>query len=172
MRNYLRILMMTVACVLLASCDLLRDNKLLITSHIQTVQMEHPSEIMTLPIGGEAMTFRKVPEFSQRSISAFEPFAAEDGQTYGVLLQLDTKGKNALELASRMNTGMSMLTMIDAVPVDMVQIDRPISDGRFTIWRGLAKKEAGDLSGAKADWQQALQLAPDYGWAKKLLQGV
>jgi tetratricopeptide (TPR) repeat protein len=40
------------------------------------------------------------------------------------------------------------------------------------VWRGLAKKEAGDLSGAKADWQQALQLAPDYGWAKKLLQGV
>lgn len=40
------------------------------------------------------------------------------------------------------------------------------------IWRGLAKKEAGDLTGAKADWQQALQLAPDYGWAKQLLQGV
>lgn len=40
------------------------------------------------------------------------------------------------------------------------------------VWRGLAKKEAGDLSGAKADWQQALQLAPDYGWAKKLLQGA
>jgi tetratricopeptide (TPR) repeat protein len=40
------------------------------------------------------------------------------------------------------------------------------------VWRGLAKKEAGDLSGAKADWQQALQLAPEYGWAKQLLQGV
>lgn len=40
------------------------------------------------------------------------------------------------------------------------------------VWRGLAKKEAGDLTGAKADWQQALQLAPGYGWAKKLLQGA
>lgn len=40
------------------------------------------------------------------------------------------------------------------------------------VWRGLAKKEAGDLAGAKADWQQALQLAPDYGWAKQLLQSV
>jgi hypothetical protein len=29
-----------------------------------------------------------------------------------------------------------MLTMINAVPVDMVQLDQPISDGRFTIWRG------------------------------------
>jgi len=40
------------------------------------------------------------------------------------------------------------------------------------VWRGLAKKEAGDLSGAKADWQQALQLAPEYGWAKQLLKNV
>ncbi len=40
------------------------------------------------------------------------------------------------------------------------------------VWRGLAKKAEGDLSGAKADWQQALQLAPDYSWAKKLLQGA
>ncbi|MDZ7870679.1 MAG: hypothetical protein U5L02_16015 [Rheinheimera sp.] len=40
------------------------------------------------------------------------------------------------------------------------------------VWRGLAKKAEGDLSGAKADWQQALQLAPDYGWAKQLLQGA
>lgn len=39
------------------------------------------------------------------------------------------------------------------------------------IWRGLAKAEAGDNAGAKADWQQALRLVPDYGWAKKLLQG-
>lgn len=40
------------------------------------------------------------------------------------------------------------------------------------VWRGLAKKEAGDLAGAKADWQQALQLAPEYGWAKQLLKNV
>ncbi len=40
------------------------------------------------------------------------------------------------------------------------------------VWRGLAKKAEGDLAGAKADWQQALQLAPDYGWAKQLLQGA
>jgi hypothetical protein len=39
------------------------------------------------------------------------------------------------------------------------------------VWRGLAKAEAGDNTGAKADWQEALRLVPDYGWAKKLLQG-
>lgn len=38
------------------------------------------------------------------------------------------------------------------------------------IWRGLAKAEAGDKAGAKADWTQALQQAPNYGWAKQLLK--
>lgn len=136
---------MLSACGLLASCDNFRENKLLITTHIQSEAIEHPSEIMTLPIDGQSMTFRKIPEFSQRSISAFESFPAEDGQGYGVLLQLDTKGRNALDLASRTNNGMVFLTMVNALPVDMVEIDKPITDGRFTIWRGLSKETIDEM---------------------------
>uniref|UniRef100_UPI003784B398 hypothetical protein n=1 Tax=Prosthecobacter sp. TaxID=1965333 RepID=UPI003784B398 len=141
MRNLLRVLSVTVVCGLLTSCEVLqlfRDNKVLITSHVQSNEVEHPSEIMRLPIGGQEMTFKKVPEFSQRSIAAFQPFPADDGQGNGLLLQLDAKGKNYLEAASRLHQGMVMLTMINAVPVDMVQLDQPIIDGRFTIWRGVS----------------------------------
>ena len=131
---------------LLASCDILRENKLLITSHLQTDQIEHPREIMKLPIGGQQMTFKKTPEFSQRSISGFEPFEAENpNDGYGVLLQLDTKGSDALMIASRTYRGMVMLTMINATPVDMVELDEPITDGRFTIWRGLTKKTIDEM---------------------------
>ncbi|HRH95990.1 MAG TPA: hypothetical protein PLB55_08660 [Prosthecobacter sp.] len=130
---------------LLASCDVLRENKLLITAHVQTDAIEHPSEIMRLPIGGREIAFKKIPEFSQRSISGFEPFPAEDGQGYGVLLQLDTKGRNSLELASRMSHGMAMLTMVNALPIDMVELDQPITDGRFTIWRGLSKETIDEM---------------------------
>jgi hypothetical protein len=132
---------MTVVCGLLTSCEVLqlfRKNKVLITCHVQSDQVEHPSEIMRLPIGGQEMTFKKVPEFSQRSIAAFQPFPADDGQGNGLLLQLDAKGKNYLEAASRLQQGMIMLTMINAVPVDMVQLDQPITDGRFSIWRGVS----------------------------------
>lgn len=134
----LRLLSIVAACGLLASCDLLRENKVYLTCHVQSTEVEHPSEIMKLPIGGQEMTFKKVPEFSQRSIAAFEPFPAEEGQGNGLLLQLDAKGKNYLETVSRLHQGMIMLTMIDAVPVDMVELDRPITDGRFTIWRGVS----------------------------------
>lgn len=130
---------------LLASCDVLRENKLLITTHVQTNQLEHPSEIMRLPIGGQQMTFKKSPEFSQRSISAFEPFEAENNDGYGVVLQLDTKGRNALDLASREYHGMAFLTMVQGLPIDMVEIDKPITDGRFIIWRGLSKQTVDEM---------------------------
>ncbi len=130
---------------LLASCDILRENKMLITTHVQTDQVEHPSEIMQLPIGGQQLTFRKVPEFSQRSISGFEPFEAENNDGYGVVLQLDTKGRTALDLASRQYHGSTFLTMIHGMPIDMVEIDKPITDGRFIIWRGLSKQTIDEM---------------------------
>ncbi|TGE79961.1 hypothetical protein C7Y70_14805 [Pseudoalteromonas sp. KS88] len=36
-------------------------------------------------------------------------------------------------------------------------------------WRGLVKMQSGDLTKAKQDWQLALNINPDYGWAKTLL---
>ena len=36
-------------------------------------------------------------------------------------------------------------------------------------WRGLTQKELGHGEQALADWQQALQVNPDYGWAKMLI---
>lgn len=130
---------------LLASCDILRENKLLITTHSQTDQVEQPSAIMKLPIGGQEMTFKKVPEFSQRSISGFEPFEAENNDGYGVVLQLDTKGRTALDLASRQYHGMTFLTMVRGLPIDLIEIDKPITDGKFIIWRGLSKETIDEM---------------------------
>jgi tetratricopeptide (TPR) repeat protein len=36
-------------------------------------------------------------------------------------------------------------------------------------WRGLAKQEDGDMAGAISDWQTALTVDAQYGWAKFLL---
>ena len=37
-------------------------------------------------------------------------------------------------------------------------------------WRGLAKQNMGDAQGAIADWQSAIEVQPDYGWARFLIQ--
>lgn len=150
MHKFPRIVITLALSSLLASCEVLqplRQNKLLITAHVQTDQIEHRSSVMNVPIGDQQIKYRKIPEFSQRSISGFEPFPTDDiaKDGYGVLLQLDTKGRNALDLATRENRGMTILTMVQGTPVDMVEIDQPISDGRFTIWRGLTKKTIDEM---------------------------
>lgn len=37
-------------------------------------------------------------------------------------------------------------------------------------WRGIIHKNSGDIALAKVDWQQALNINPDFGWAKTLLK--
>jgi tetratricopeptide (TPR) repeat protein len=37
-------------------------------------------------------------------------------------------------------------------------------------WRGLAKQNMGDAQGAITDWLAAVEIQPDYGWARFLLQ--
>lgn len=145
MTSFLRALSFVACCGLLASCDTFKENKVFITCHVQNDDISHPSEIMKLPINGQQMVFKKVPEFSQRTVAAFEPFPADDGQGNGVVLQLDAKGTNYLEAASRLNQGKVILTMVNAVPVDMVELDQPITDGRFTIWRGLSDETIKEL---------------------------
>lgn len=143
-----RMLLLSASCTLLASCEFLkefRENKTFITCHMQTDEVEHPRELMPLPVGGQTINFKKVPEFSQRYIAAFEPFPAEDGQGNGLVLQLDAKGRNALENATRMHKGMAMITMVNAVPVDMIEIDQPIVDGRFVIWRGVSDETIAEM---------------------------
>ncbi|MFZ2278684.1 MAG: hypothetical protein WAW39_12830 [Prosthecobacter sp.] len=145
MQRFPRAILMLALTTLLASCDILRENKLLITTHVQTDQLEHQSELMPVTIAGQQMIFKKVPEFSQRSISGFEPFEADNNDGYGVVLQLDTKGRTALDLASRQYVGMTLLTMVNGLPIDLIEIDKPITDGRFTIWRGLSKQTIDEM---------------------------
>lgn len=37
-------------------------------------------------------------------------------------------------------------------------------------WRGLTHLELGNKAAALADWQKAIEISPNYGWAKNLLQ--
>jgi hypothetical protein len=64
------------------------------------------------------------------------------------------------------------LTHSDAAIAGFAQPCQQICWGQAEayVWRGLAKADAGDKAGAKADWTQALQQAPNYGWAKQLLK--
>ena len=128
---------LSVACV---SCANFGKPKYTLSVHVEGSPEDNPRELIPLPLGGKKYLFKRVPEFSYRQISAFEPFPADDGQGNGLLLQLDVSGRNALEYATRVRQGELMLTVVNGVPVDIVQTDRPVADGRFTIWRGVSNE--------------------------------
>jgi hypothetical protein len=139
----LRALLSLASLLTLASCDTINSYmkpKYQISVHVQAERSDSPREIMNVPLSGETLTFRKVPEFGQGSIAAFESFPAEDGSGNGLLLKLDAHGRNMLENVTRLHQGEMLLSIVNGVPVDVVQIDQPLVDGRFTIWRGVAEE--------------------------------
>lgn len=138
MNHPARLLLAALVVVLCSSCDSLLPPKYRISVHCEGAEEDNPREIFPMELNGRKFIFKRVAQFSQRQIVAFEPFAAPDGQGNGVVLQLDVSGRNALEYVTRVQQGELLLTMCNGVPIDLVQTDRPVSDGRFTIWRGIS----------------------------------
>ena len=133
------------ACLALTACGMTacstfeKDPKVVITVHSQGNDMDSPKTIFRRQIEGRQVIFKVIPEFSHESVAAIHPFPADDG-THGVALKLDFKGANALDLVTRMRSGEMLMTMVNGTVVDWVQIDKPIADGIFTIWRGLPEE--------------------------------
>jgi glycosyltransferase involved in cell wall biosynthesis len=65
---------------------------------------------------------------------------------YGVALKLDFKGTQALELVTRMRQGEILRSIVNGRGVDYVVIDRPITDGIFTIWEGVGDEVVAEMA--------------------------
>ena len=85
----------------------------------------------------DVMAARRI-EVSRRFIGQQHLGFRYNGAGNGLLLRLDAHGRTQLEAATRMNQGSLMLSVVNGVPVDVTQIDRPIADGMFTIWQGVS----------------------------------
>lgn len=138
MRFFLPLL--AIAAFVLTACDTFdKKAKVIMTVHSQGTDMDVPKTIFRKSINGQSMVFKLLPEFSQQNVSGIHPFPAEDG-TFGVALKLDFKGTHALEIATRMGRGQILISMVNGTLVDYVQIDKPVTDGIYTIWRGLPQE--------------------------------
>ena len=132
-----------VAFVLLLTCGLCpamsgnKKPKFTITVHSEGAQEDNPKMVFTETIGGHRMIFKTLPEVSHLNIAAFHPFPAASGNGNGVALKLDFRGTNALEVITRTAVGTVLLTKVNGRSTDLVTIDRPVTDGIFTIWSGV-----------------------------------
>lgn len=179
MRSPLRIAaLFSLIVSLLSSCSSLdKEPKVIITVFSQGSDMDSPKTIFRRNIEGRSVVLKVIPEFTQKSIVAFHSFEAPDG-TYGVTLKLDFKGTNALEIVTRMQQGGILVSMVNAAVVDYVTIDQVITDGLFTIWRGLPEEliaemdkaypRINELKKASADSSsEMLDMVPSTGKEKK-----
>lgn len=149
--NRLLLTFLCAAPLLLSSCGYMTGQekpKFTISFHAQGSDMDSPRSIFRQVIPGKSYptVFKLVPEFTQHNVAAFKSFPAPSGNGNGVLLRLDFRGHNSLDLLTRTRVGETMLTMVNGRPVDYVTIDRPVSDGMVTIWEGITDEVVAEMT--------------------------
>lgn len=148
MKSLLHVVCAATLCFTLSSCDTLErleKPKYQISVHVQGSTTDMPRDIIQFPYQGRQFIFKKIPEFSQRAIAGFQAFPSEDGTGNGLVLKLDTHGRNQLDTVTRTHQGELLLTIVNGVPVDIIQIDQPVADGRFVVWRGVSDETVAQM---------------------------
>lgn len=144
-----RILLHLLSLATLTLCSCQTDKPTFTLSvHSESSEMESPRSIMPDLIGNppRKVILARSPEFSHSNIAAYHAFPAENGNGNGVALRLDFKGTQALELATRMHQGQILRSIVNGRGVDYVVIDRPITDGIFTIWEGVSDEVIAEMT--------------------------
>jgi len=117
-----------------------RREATLIGFHLQSAKSDPEKNTTKLVVGSGSYNVRSSPEFSRRDIDGFYPFLAKDGTTFGTSFRLTKSGRKRLQILSSIALGRRLFTVIDSDPVDFVLIDRPITHGYITCWKGLQRK--------------------------------
>lgn len=100
-------------------------------------------------VPGKEIAIEKIPWISERDVSAFSPYPAQDG-TYGALIQLDEHGRVVLDTLSIERRGRLLFVFINGRFITGLQVDKRVSDGKIYIPSGLT---AADIGLMKKDWR-------------------
>lgn len=115
-----------------------KEVKASITFHMETEATDNPKMIFPRMANGKQRFFRRLPEFGTKDILSFNPFPAETGGDYGILLKLKGGAINRLAAISNANQGRWMIASVNGQIVDGVFLDRQIDDGVLVIWKGVS----------------------------------
>jgi len=136
--TFSRILLLVLLTVASRAMAMSSAPDFIISFHLQgSAETDSPKSKFQVSVKGQVMTFMKSPEISHENILAFYPFKDKKSGTWGVFLKLDGRGKRKLEIISQSSEGSYLLAMVNAKPVDLVVLDKPITDGALTIWQGV-----------------------------------
>ena len=133
-----RILLLVLLTVASRAMSMSSHPDFIISFHLQgSSDTDSHKSIFQVNVKGQNLTFMKAPEFTQENIAAFYPFPDKKSGTNGIFIRLDGRGRRKLEIASQSTEGRYLIALVNAKPVDMVVLDRLITDGAITIWQGV-----------------------------------
>ncbi|MCU0797265.1 MAG: hypothetical protein MUF31_15175 [Akkermansiaceae bacterium] len=141
MRVFLLFLLICLAGLTTAHAGGKRDQMAGIAFHLETEPGENPKMVFNQFVAGQQRVFRRTPEVSAKDIAAFKPFPSEDGEGFGLLLQLKAGAVNRIAGVTAANNGRWLIARVNGRIVDGVVIDKQITDGQLVIWKGVAPSE-------------------------------
>jgi len=116
--------------------------KTTISFHLENVGgMETKKFTFEQMTAGKIVTYRNIPIISFKDVVAYNPFPADDQNTYGLVLQLSNVAKGRLTHLSTENQGRWLLSQVNGRVVDAVRIDQPVTDGQIVIWKNISSAE-------------------------------
>jgi hypothetical protein len=112
-----------------------------ISFHLEAEPAANPKQTFEQLTAGKLRYFRRTPILSTSDITAYSPFPADDGASYGAVCQLSRGATNRLAGISAASTGSWIATMVNGRVVDAVLVDQKVDDGFIVIWKGIALSE-------------------------------
>lgn len=145
MRHFILLLLACAMGLTTAHAGGKRDQMAGIAFHIETEPGENPKMVFNQFVAGQQRVFRRSPEVSSKDFASFKPFPSEDGEGFGILLQLKAGAVNRVAGVTAANTGRWLIARVNGRIVDGVLIDKQITDGQLVIWKGIAPSEIAAL---------------------------
>lgn len=132
-----RLLAALVCLLLLTSMG--RRDRYTVSFHIEATSEESEKLVFSHEVGQppQSRYFRRLPDITHRDFAGFHTFPAEDGNGSGAVFQLNEEGTRKLAVVSSSSAGSLMRVLVNGQGADVLYIDRPIMDGRLTVWGGI-----------------------------------
>ena len=112
-----------------------------ISFHVQAEETDNPKLVFPQETAGKRVFYRRSPEVITKDIAAFNPFPSQDGEGFGVVLQLTPNAKSRFAAISNSSVNRWMVAMVNGRIVDAVIIDKEVNDGYLVIWKGIGAAE-------------------------------
>lgn len=111
--------------------------KAVFSVHMETDAQDNPKMIFGAKVGGEDRYFRRVPDVSIKDVVSFNPFPADDGQTYGAVFYLKPHVARRFSALTNAAQGSWFITQVNGRVMDAMMIDKQIDDGMVVVWKGI-----------------------------------